>query len=44
MLNITLLKVQLSFRGPSKYNSRLLKNLRRETQIQTELPDPIIIL
>ena len=30
--------MQLSFCGPSKYKSRMLEMLRKETQIQIELP------
>ena len=30
--------MQLSFCGPSKYNSGMLEKLHRETQIQTEFP------
>ena len=41
----TLLNVQFSFHGPSAYNSRILKQLCKKTQFQTELPTyPTIIL
>lgn len=33
----TLLNIQFSFRMPSKYNSRMLEKLCRETQLQIEL-------
>lgn len=38
MIFITLLSVQLLFRGPSEYNNGMLEKLRIKIQIQTELP------
>ena len=41
---ITLFNTQLLFGGPSKYNNRMFKKLRKETLIQIELQTPTIML
>ena len=38
--NITLLNVQLLFRGPLEYNRGMLNNLHMKIHIQTRLPSP----